>query len=526
MRRTCERCGAILLAVPDEPNAEPEQRRRSAPVRLPSWLGGHNIPKHAEEAGLKATAVDAAAFQWRLETRESYERRAPNLVTLDELAGPTRAPRWQILRVAADQAVTPALSQVQLLAERDRILQQRPGDFTAVAAALKVVVSTVNHGVLADAAREGFESLAALTDEQTLPLFSQLAARFIRISPVLTRRLALARMLMHVEADPALLQRRPTPPSGQAAFASGWHLSSDLALTRDAYFAPLFLCASPWVWSIVCPRLPGLIVYDLGMPVVGRRGEASELLQVFFPPGRLASGGAPPISGANTGAATAWWVEKMNILLSELSDFSTYQDTNGAFVPRRQFEVFMSVEQLGRRLQGIFAHDRDVATCRALAFDAFDTLKGLAIIDLFEGCRLSRAERALTSLESALPSEISELLLIPARRAVHALHMMQAGFLSSYVNAGGIRLPDRTGNDRLWPVGDAVALYLQLLRNANHGFTPQADANERRDQVLLMTHDGNVPADLAFLPYLYWLESFAHPERFRQRLRPRMQRPA
>jgi hypothetical protein len=96
----------------------------------------------------------------------------------------------------------------------------------------------------------------------------------------------------------------------------------------------------------------------------------------------------------------------------ELSDYSTYQDAGGAFVPRRQFEVFMSVEQLGRRLQGIFAHDRDVATCRALAFDPFDTLKGLAIVDLFEGCKLTRAERVLASLESALPSKVSELLLI------------------------------------------------------------------------------------------------------------------
>jgi hypothetical protein len=126
----------------------------------------------------------------------------------------------------------------------------------------------------------------------------------------------------------------------------------------------------------------------------------------------------------------------MNILLSELTDFSTYQDASGGFVPRRQFEVFMSVEQLGRRLQGIFAHDRDVATCRTLAFDAFDTLKGLTIIDLFQGCRLARAERTLVSLENALPSEVSELLLIPARRAVQALRLLQAGFHQLLADAG------------------------------------------------------------------------------------------
>ena len=496
------------------------------PVLLPPWLGGNNILKYVEEAGLKATAVDASAFRWRLETRESYECRAPRLVTLDELAGPGQAPRWQTLRALADPGVPAPLSREQLLAERDRILTERPGNFTAVAAALKIVVSAIDQPALADAAREGFEALSALANQHSWRLFPQLAVRFIRFSPVLTRRLALARMLMHVEEEPALLQLRPTPPPGGTAFGSGWHLVSDLALTRDAYFAPLFLSASPWVWSVVCPRLLGLIVYDLGTPVVGRRGEASELLQVFFPPGRLASGGGPPISGAHTAAATAWWVRQLNILLSELTDFSAYQDAGGAFVPRRLFEVFMSVEQLGRRLQGIFAHDRDIATCRALAFDAFDTMKGLAIIELFEGCKLGRAERVLASLEEALPSDVSELLLLPARRAVQALRMVQAGFLASRVSGQAIRLPDRAGGDRMWPLDEAVALYLQLLRNANHGFTPERDANERRDQVLLTAHDGNIPADVAFLPYLYWLDALASPERFRGRLRPRRQRPA
>ena len=78
----------------------------------------------------------------------------------------------------------------------------------------------------------------------------------------------------------------------------------------------------------------------------------------------------------------------------------------------------------------------------------------------------------------------------------------------------------------MWSIDEAVALYLQLLRNANHGFTPERDANERRDQVLLMAHDGNIPADVAFLPYLYWLDTLAHPERFRSRLRPHRQRTA
>lgn len=114
------------------------------------------------------------------------------------------------------------------------------------------------------------------------------------------------------------------------------------------------------------------------------------------------------------------------------------------------------------------------------------------------------------------------MLLEPARRAVQALEEVQGGFfLPTRTGADGVRLPDRHGGERIWPIGDSVALYLQLLRNANHGFTPEQDANERRDQVLLMAHDGDVPGYVAFLPYLYWLDVLAHPERLPDRLRPR-----
>jgi hypothetical protein len=146
----------------------------------------------------------------------------------------------------------------------------------------------------------------------------------------------------------------------------------------------------------------------------------------------------------------------------------------------------------------------------------------LGIIDLFEGCKLSRAERVLASLESELPLAAAELLLLPARRAVKALRELQTGFfLPSRTSGTVVRLPDRRGSERDWPIDEAVALYLQLMRNANHGFTPERDANQRRDQILLMAHDGNIPGDVAFLPYLYWLDAIAHPDRFGRSLRPR-----
>lgn len=376
---------------------------------------------------------------------------------------------------------------------------------------------------MAAAARDGYETLATLpTDAVPPPLLPDLNVKFINVDPSLTKRLAFARVLMRIEEEPELLTNKPSPAPGTTAFGSGWHLSSDLALTRDAYLAPLFLTASPWVWSIPCPRIPGVVLYDLGMAIVGRRGEAAELLQVFFPPGMHTGGTRPAISGSHTTAATIWWVEQMDQVLSQMTDFANYCDADGTLVPRRMFETFLGVEQLGRRLQGILVHDRDIATRRALAFDALDTLKGLGVVEFFEACKLSRAERVLASLETDMPAAAAELLLLPARRAVAALRQLQHGFfLPSRTTGSTVRLPDRQGNERDWQVEEAVGLYLQLLRNANHGFTPEQDANQRRDQILLLAHDGDVPGDIAFLPYLYWLDTIAHPERLGRRLRPR-----
>jgi hypothetical protein len=383
-----------------------QEPSRRVPVRLPPWMAGNNILQYLDEAAIKPTAIDASTYRWELETRESYERRPPRLMTVETLAGPGQPERWDVLQALPDPGITPSLSLDQVFAERDRILNERPGDLVALVDALRTVVCLVPHAEMAAAARAGYKNLATLpADGLPPPLLPGLNVKFVGVNPALMKRLALARVLMRIEEEPELLTNRPTPAPGVPAFGSGWHLTSDLGLTRDAYLAPLFLAASPWVWSIPCPRLPGVIVYDLGLAIVGRRGEAAELLQVFFPPGMLNGGVRPPIRSEHTTAATSWWVAQMDRILSQLSDFANYCDALGAFVPRRLFETFMSVEQLGRRLQGVLVHDRDVVTRRALAFDAFDTMKGLGIIDLFEGCKLSRAERVLTSLEATLPRQ-------------------------------------------------------------------------------------------------------------------------
>jgi hypothetical protein len=170
-------------------------------------------------------------------------------------------------------------------------------------------------------------------------------------------------------------------------------------------------------------------------------------------------------------------------------------------------------------LVSILANDRDLSGRRLTAFAALDTLEGLGIVTVHEACRLSRAERALGNLEQQLPDPVANVLLPCARRAVDALRACQKGFyLSSRIGTDGVRVPS-SGGDRTIPLAEAVSLYLRVLRNANHGFGGRNDSERKRDEILLMAHDGEIPADVALLPFLYWLATLADLEPLRRRLR-------
>ena len=136
----------MLLRVSERSDIEEEGASRRVRVRLPPWLGGNDILQPVGEAELKATPVDASTFWWQLETRESHEHRSPRLMTLDDLAGPGQPSRWDRLRSIPDPGIRSPLPREQLLAERNRIIRERPGDFAACATALSLFVSTSGEG--------------------------------------------------------------------------------------------------------------------------------------------------------------------------------------------------------------------------------------------------------------------------------------------------------------------------------------------------------------------------------------------
>jgi hypothetical protein len=61
-------------------------------------------------------------------------------------------------------------------------------------------------------------------------------------------------------------------------------------------------------------------------------------------------------------------------------------------------------------------------------------------------------------------------------------------------------------------VAQATAHYLDVLRNATHGFGTTKGKVERTN-ALLVHHDGDVPTDLGLLGYLYLLDVLTEPDR-------------
>jgi hypothetical protein len=466
-------------------NPMDKAQNRRAKVRLPPWLWGSDLPAFAKETGLKLHQVDASTHRWEIETLETYEKRSASLCEVQQIAGQGMTPNWSVLANLPSTGLHHSIDSATLAKEQERIAASGM-DITSLAGLVRLTTIAVEDHEVAGAVRGAYEAICAVQVDNNGPAFPDAAVHFVRFDQVLGRRAAMARVLLRVEEEPELLEAPPTPGDGELVFGSGWLLQADLTLTRDAFIGPLMLCMSPWVWAFSGSRIPGVIVFDLGKPMSGRANELAEIIQLFISSGNAATVPRPEVGPAETAAGLNWWVKHLNDLLSAITDPASFVGVNGEYGPRRQFEVLLSIEQLGRRIVSILASERDLPTRRLLGFAALDTLDGLGFVKFDQACRLSRAETALTNLEASIPQAAASMLLPTARRAVEGLRACQAGFLaSSKVSAAGVSVPDKKGGERVLSKEDAVAQYLRIVRNGNHGFTGENDGQRRRDEILL-----------------------------------------
>lgn len=384
---------------------------------------------------------------------------------------------------------------------------QRPGD-------LAMLMSRVTLATGTAAPDQVSAIVQQVLRDYLLPILPEAAAYLVEVDGALGKRYGATRLLLQVHDDEVMYLRPPSPRGIETVFNSARGLFSDTSFGLGAYLSPLFLALSPWVWAAPAKRPGGVVIYTFGRTVAGRRGEASELLQLFFPDGRAESGPQPQVSFGDIDAALTWWSEALDRLFTEVTDPVRYTGDDGTYSVKRNFEALLSIEQVFRNVQSLSAHARDSHVRRILLFDTLDTLEGLRSPDFGRMCESSYAQRALDEVTCLVGPEAGRVLLPRAAQAVTALQHLQRGFFPpSRLQGGGLRVPDRHGVDRVMSLEKAAAAYLRVLRNGGHAFGGRPLPG---DGVLLMAHNGDMPVDLPDLAYLYLLHLLARPQDLRR----------
>ncbi|WP_405183661.1 hypothetical protein OG225_40940 (plasmid) [Nocardia sp. NBC_01377] len=142
------------------------------------------------------------------------------------------------------------------------------------------------------------------------------------------------------------------------------------------------------------------------------------------------------------------------------------------------------------------------------------------IEDLF---KLSYARARFDEVRHAMPADAAQILLPAAQRALDALEAVRKGFFIAHQRKGGgveIQMPN--GPRRTYNFDDAVAKLMVVHRHATHGYgrgtRPKSVVSAEVTERLLAHHDGEIPDDLALLPYLYLLAALSRPEQIRNQI--------
>ena len=504
------------MTTPVDVPSDAELARRSARIRLPAWLAGGDLLEFGRMCRWRMEAADVAAGEWDIRLDERVRRRRGRIVLVNRLATAGNADSAgaysRLSRLPADAALFRSVPYERVQAELDRMSSQQSGEFAARMSAVRLATRTAAPDQLAAIVQQ-------VLRDHLLPVFPQAAVYLVEVDGALGKRYGAIRLLRQTEDDEAMYLRPPQPEKLEGVFNSARGLFSDTSYGLDAYLSPLFLALSPWVWAVPAKRPGGVVIYTFGRPLAGRRGEASELLQLFSPDGQAEGGPQPQVSSSDIDAALTWWTEALDRLFTEITDPVRYIGDDGTYGVKRNFDALLSFEQAFRNVQSLSAHARDSHVRRILLFDTLDTLEGLRRPDFSRMCELSYAQRALNEVAQVLGPGAGRVLLPRARQAVAALQQLQHGFFArSRLQDGGLRVPDRGGVERLMSLEKAVAAYLRVLRNGGHAFGGRPVPG---DGVLLMAHNGEIPVDLPDLAYLYLLHLLACPQDLRRRVMSR-----
>ncbi|GLY71587.1 hypothetical protein [Amycolatopsis taiwanensis] len=465
---------------------------------------------------------------WAVKTEEQHLRRVlPGLVEVHPIAGP-RQP--QALFDRMDKFTGPRLPGPVTQREKDALDER-----TERAVASNELVDAFNvytlQTMLADQAQlpeiaeHVYDELRSfrLQGDPAEQAFPHASVHVVWRREELVRRIKMAGLLVRVEHDAQLA-------AGDLKGVQDAHAADDLvfsssesllrgAMFLDAYFGPLLGALSPAIWGFHTAREIGLVVYSLGRPIAGTKGEAAELLQLLPTTGPCESVRNPHVEPRSCSEAIEWWATRLDRLFGVLTNPAVFTDQEDHYVPIKHIQAVSSAEQLFRRITSLQGAHRDEVAQRVLFFSSLDMLERLVGRDIESYCTLRVAEATLQHLRTEIPSAAAQLLLPPAERAVTALRELQDGFyLARQLGKSEIEVLDHGTVVAQMSLDKAAAAYVKMLRNATHGFGTRKAGQVAYANSLLAHHNGVLPHDLVLLAYLYLLDVLTKPDVLARRL--------
>lgn len=409
----------------------------------------------------------------------------------------------------------------------EELLDERraAGDLTAWVHGAQIAVMTASDSTLASTAdRQDSIAIGARTsgDERT-QVFPQHSCHAIVFRPELYARSKIPQILIGFDQDPQLLADLGATEAAsidKKNFAQGRVFSSssaivDSLISGSTYLGPLLGCISPSVWAVHAQRLRVPIVFALGHTVSGISATPTEMLQLL--PHALAYGPPPEkpteLEQKSCSEAIDWWALKLDRMFKYLSDPTLFADRNGNYLPYLHQNWMMTVDQLFQRIGSIATSYRDIYAQQVLMFGALDALGDTVRNTGSQALYMQdRAEKALETLRSSVPRPAAKLLLPLAERAVAALRGVRDGFfITKRLGTSHIKITTNKGTRESWRLDVATKKLLRARRNATHGFGGFHEHDDDNVRILAH-HDGQLPRDLVYLPYLYLLEMLCTPD--------------